>query len=118
LPAVLGHVQGGKLKALATTAAQRLPIMPDLPTVAESGLPGFEASTWGAIIGPAGLPAPVAQKIATDAAAQLQQESVKERLAALGATPVGSTPEQAQSFVRAELVKWQEVVTQAGIEKQ
>jgi tripartite-type tricarboxylate transporter receptor subunit TctC len=118
LPAVLGHIQGGKLKALATTAAQRLPILPDLPTVAESGFPGFEASTWGAIIGPAGLPGPVAQKIATDAAAQLKEESVKERMAALGATPVGSTPEEAQNFVRAELAKWQQVVTQAGIQKQ
>lgn len=118
LPAVIGHVQTRKLKALATTAAQRLPLLPNLPTVAESGFPGFEASTWGAIIAPAGLPAPIASKIATDAAAQLQVASVKERLEALGATPVGSTPEQAQSFVRDEVTKWQAVVTQAGIEKQ
>ncbi|MDB5368996.1 MAG: hypothetical protein JWP20_554 [Roseomonas sp.] len=118
LPAVLGHVQSGKLKALATTAAERLPILPDLPTVAESGMPGFEASTWGAIIGPAGLPPAVVAKIAADAVAQLKTESIKERLAALGATPVGSTPEAAQDFVRAEVVKWQAVVTQAGIQKQ
>ncbi|MCI0753094.1 tripartite tricarboxylate transporter substrate binding protein [Teichococcus vastitatis] len=118
LPAVIGHVQAGKLKALGTTAAQRIAVLPDLPTVAESGLPGFEASTWGAIIGPAGLPGPVASKIATDAVAQLQEASVKERFAALGATPVGSTPEQAQAFVRAELDKWQKVVTAAKIEKQ
>lgn len=118
LPAVLGHVQGGKLKAIATTAARRVPALPDLPTVAESGLPGFEASTWGAIIAPAGLPGPIAAKIATDAAAQLKVDSVRERFTTLGATPVGSTPEQAQAFVRAELAKWQEVVTQAGIEKQ
>ena len=118
LPAVLGHVQSGKLKALATTAAQRLPILPELPTVAEGGLPGFEAATWGAIIGPAGLPAPIAAKISADAVAQLQQDSIKERMAALGATPVGTTPEEAQAFVRAEVAKWQAVVTQAGIEKQ
>jgi tripartite-type tricarboxylate transporter receptor subunit TctC len=118
LPAVLGHVQSGKLKALATTAAQRLPMLPELPTVAESGLPDFEAATWGAIIGPAGLPAPVAAKISTDAVAQLQEGSIKERMAALGATPVGTTPEAAQDFVRAEVAKWQAVVTQAGIEKQ
>ncbi|KAA2214929.1 tripartite tricarboxylate transporter substrate binding protein [Teichococcus oryzae] len=118
LPAVVGHVQAGKLKALGTTAAQRLPMLPDLPTVAESGLPGFEAATWGAIIAPAGLPAPIANKIATDAVAQLQESSIKERFAALGATPVGSTPEQAQAFVRAELEKWQKVVTAAKIEKQ
>ncbi|WBV44951.1 tripartite tricarboxylate transporter substrate binding protein [Pseudoroseomonas cervicalis] len=118
LPAVLGHVQTGKLRAIATTAAQRLPLLPELPTVAEGGFAGFEASTWGAIIGPAGLPGPVAAKIAADAAAQLQQASVRERMAALGATPVGSGPEAAQSFVRAEVEKWQAVVTQAGIEKQ
>ncbi|MBO1079226.1 tripartite tricarboxylate transporter substrate binding protein [Roseomonas haemaphysalidis] len=118
LPAVLGHVQSGKLKALATTAAQRLPILPELPTVAEAGLPGFEAATWGAVIGPAGLPAPIAARISTDAVAQLKQPSVLERMAALGATPVGTTPEAAQDFVRAEVAKWQAVVTQAGIEKQ
>ena len=118
LPAVLGHVQSGKLKALATTAAQRLPILPELPTVAEGGLPEFEAATWGAIIGPAGLPGPIAAKISADAVAQLQQDSIKERMAALGATPVGTTPEAAQAFVRAEVAKWQAVVTQAGIEKQ
>jgi tripartite-type tricarboxylate transporter receptor subunit TctC len=118
LAAVIGHVQSGKLKALATTAAQRLPILPDLPTVAESGFPGFEASTWGAIIGPAGLPAPIVTKIATDAAAQLKVASIQERMAALGATPVGSNPEESQAFVRAEVAKWQAVVTQAGIEKQ
>jgi tripartite-type tricarboxylate transporter receptor subunit TctC len=115
---VIGHVQSGKLKALATTAAQRLPILPDLPTVAESGFPGFEASTWGAIIGPAGLPGSVVTKIATDSIAQLQVPSIQERMAALGATPVGSKPEDAQAFVRAEVAKWQAVVTQAGIEKQ
>ncbi|MDQ1077800.1 tripartite tricarboxylate transporter substrate binding protein [Pseudoroseomonas cervicalis] len=118
LPAVLGHVQTGKLRAIATTAAQRLPMFPDLPTVAEGGFDGFEASTWGAIIGPAGLPGPVAAKIATDAAAQLRQASVQERMAALGATPVGTGPEAAQGFVRAEVEKWQAVVTQAGIQKQ
>jgi tripartite-type tricarboxylate transporter receptor subunit TctC len=118
LAAVIGHVQSGKLKALATTAAQRLPILPDLPTVAESGFPDFEASTWGAIIGPAGLPGPVVTKIATDSIAQLQVPSIQERMAALGATPVGSKPEDAQTFVRAEVAKWQAVVTQAGIEKQ
>lgn len=118
LPAVVGHVQAGKLKALGTTAAQRLPMLPDLPTLAESGMPGFEASTWGAIIGPAWMPAPVVAKIAADASAQLGEASVKERFAALGATPVGSKPEAAQEFVRAELDKWQKVVTAAKIEKQ
>lgn len=118
LPAVLGHVQGGKLKALAVTAAARVPVLPDVPTVAESGFAGFEASTWGAILGPAGLPGPIAQKIAADANAQLAVPSVRERLETLGATPVGLGPEAAQNFVRAEVAKWGEVVTKAGIEKQ
>jgi tripartite-type tricarboxylate transporter receptor subunit TctC len=118
LPAVLNHVQAGKLKALATTAAQRLPVLPDLPTIAESGFPDFEASSWGAVIGPAGLPAPIAAKIAADCIAQLQVPSVRERMALLGATIVGMGPEASQEFVRAEVVKWQAVVTQAGIAKQ
>ncbi|MBE9604624.1 tripartite tricarboxylate transporter substrate binding protein [Acetobacteraceae bacterium H6797] len=118
LPAVLGHVQGGKLKAIAVTAAQRVPALPNVPTVAESGFPGFEAGSWGAILAPAGISGEVAAKISADAVAQLKVPSVKERFETLGATPVGSTPEQAQSFVRAEVAKWGDVVAKAGIEKQ
>ena len=118
LPSVLGHVQAGKLKVLATTSAQRLPNLPDVPTVAESGFPGFEAATWGALIGPARIPAPVARRIAADAAAQLQVPAVRERFGTLGATIVGSGPEEAQRFVAAEVAKWSEVAKTAGIEKQ
>ncbi|WP_235034942.1 tripartite tricarboxylate transporter substrate binding protein [Roseomonas sp. 18066] len=118
LPAVLGHVQGGKLKAIAITSAERSAVLPNLPTIAESGLPGFEAATWGAIIGPARLPPAIATKISTDANAQLQVPAMRERLVSLGATPVGTTPETAQTFVRDEVAKWQAVVTQAGIQKQ
>ena len=75
LPAVLGHVQAGKLKALAVTAAQRVPVLPQVPTVAEGGFPGFEASTWGALIGPAGIPAPLAERIAADTAATAENAS-------------------------------------------
>ncbi|WP_043360129.1 tripartite tricarboxylate transporter substrate binding protein [Belnapia sp. F-4-1] len=118
LPAVLGHVQGGKLKALAVTAARRVEVLPAVPTVAESGYPGYEAATWGALIGPAGIPAPVVQAIADGTLGTLRIPSVRERLMGLGAEVVGSTPEEAQRFVAAEVAKWSEVAAKAGIERQ
>ncbi len=118
LPAVLGHVQGGKLKALAVTAARRVEVLPAVPTVAESGFPGYEAATWGALIGPAGIPGPVAQRIAEGTVAALRIPAVRERLTGLGAEVVGSSPEEAQAFVAAEVAKWSEVAAKAGIERQ
>ena len=116
--ALRGQISAGKVKPLAVTGAKRLPELPDVPTVAESGFPGFEAATWGALIGPARIPAPVARRIAADAAAQLQVPAVRERFGTLGATIVGSGPEEAQRFVAAEVAKWSEVAKTAGIEKQ
>ncbi|MCK8787919.1 tripartite tricarboxylate transporter substrate binding protein [Roseomonas sp. NAR14] len=118
LPSVLGHVQGGKLKALAVTSAQRVAPLPDVPTMAEAGFPGFEAATWGALIAPAGLPVPVAARIAADTAAQLREPAVRERFAGFGATVVGNGPGEAQEFVAAEVAKWSEVASRAGIERQ
>jgi tripartite-type tricarboxylate transporter receptor subunit TctC len=118
LPAVLGHVQGGKLKALAVTAARRVAVLPEVPTVAESGFPDYEAATWGALIGPSGIPAPVVRTIADGTATALRIPSVRERLMGLGAEVVGSTPEEAQAFVTAEVTKWSEVAAKAGIERQ
>ena len=118
LPAVLGHVQGGKLKALAVTAARRVEVLPAVPTVAESGFPGYEAATWGALIGPSGIPGPVVQRIADGTIAALRIPAVRERLTGLGAEVVGSSPEEAQAFVAAEVAKWSEVAAKAGIERQ
>ena len=118
LPAVLGHVQSGKLKALAVTSAARLPMLPNVPTVAESGMPGFEAATWGALIGPAGLPAAVVAKIAADTAEILRTPAMAGRMDALGAQVVASGPAETERFIAAEMAKWSEVAAGAGIEKQ
>ncbi|MFC0406793.1 tripartite tricarboxylate transporter substrate binding protein [Roseomonas elaeocarpi] len=118
LPAVLGHVQSGKLKALAVTSPARLPTLPSVPTMIESGFDGFEASTWGAILGPKGMPAPVVDKIAADTRAVFADDAMHARLDALGATAVCNPPTEATAFVRSEISKWSAVAKQAGIERQ
>jgi tripartite-type tricarboxylate transporter receptor subunit TctC len=118
LPSVLGHVQSGKLKALAVTSPSRVASLPDVPTMIESGFPGFEAATWGALIGPAGIPPAIATKISTEVNTVLRTPEMRERFAGLGAEVVASSPEEAQAFVRAEIAKWSEVAQRAGIEKQ
>ena len=118
LPAVLGHVQSGKLKALAVTSAERLAVLPDVPTVAESGMSGFEAATWGALIGPAGMPSSVISKIAADVAEALRNPAMAERMTAMGAQVVASGPAEAGRFIAAEVAKWSEVAAGAGIERQ
>ncbi len=115
VPAVLPHIQAGKLKALATTGARRAPQLPDVPTIAEAGMPGFEASTWGMVIAPAGLPEPVLAKLAADCAAALKRPEVLARHQALGAEVVTSTPAAIRAFVAAEMAKWGDAARKAGI---
>ena len=118
LPATLGHIQAGKLKALATPSPARLPQLPDVPTMGELGFPDFIASTWGVMLAPAGLPAATATRISADVAEVLKQPAVKDRFAAMGAEVIGGTPEEAQRFVAAEVRKWTDVAASARIEKQ
>ena len=118
VPAVLPHIQGGKLKALATTGAQRAPQLPDVPTLAEAAMPGFEASTWGMVIAPAGLPEAVQAKLAADCASALRQPLVVERHRSLGAEVVTSTPAELRHMVQAEMDKWGEAARRAGIQLQ
>ncbi len=118
VPAALPHIQSGSLKALATTGAQRAPQLPDTPTIGESFLPGFEASTWGMVIAPANLPAPVLQKLNADCVAALRQPAVMERHRTLGAEVKTSTPEEIRAFCQAEMEKWGEAARKAGIEPQ
>jgi len=118
LPAVLGYIRDGKLKALGTGSAKRTPVLPDLPTISEAGLPGYEATSWGVFFGPSGIPEPVLQQINTDMVAALQEPSVKEKMAALGAEIVGSDVATAQAFMKSEVAKWSEVAAKIGLEKQ
>jgi tripartite-type tricarboxylate transporter receptor subunit TctC len=118
VPAVLPHVQAGRLKALATTGAHRAPQLPDVPTIAESAMPDFEASTWGMVIAPAGLPEPLLAKLATDCAAAVMKPEVVERHRTLGAEVVTANPAELRRFVQAEMEKWGEAARKAGIQPQ
>jgi tripartite-type tricarboxylate transporter receptor subunit TctC len=118
VPAALPHIQSGALKALATTGAQRAPQLPDVPTIGEGFMPGFEASTWGMVMGPARMPAPVVARINAAVAEALKVPTVIDRHRTLGAEVVSSTSEEITRFVAAELEKWGAAATAAGIEKQ
>jgi tripartite-type tricarboxylate transporter receptor subunit TctC len=108
-------VRAGKLRALAVTSAKRSAGMPDLPTVAESGFPGFDASSWFGLVAPAGLPPEVAARIAGEVARVLKTPEMRDRFIQQGADPVGSTPEEFGQYMRAETAKWAKVVKALGV---
>ncbi|RVT95878.1 tripartite tricarboxylate transporter substrate binding protein [Rhodovarius crocodyli] len=118
VPAALPHIQSGALKAMATTGAARSPQLPDVPTMAEALLPGFEASTWGMVMGPGNMNEDLASAQSRDVAAALRMPAVVERHRVLGAEIVSSTPAETRDFVRAEMTKWGETARRAGIEPQ
>jgi tripartite-type tricarboxylate transporter receptor subunit TctC len=109
------HVQSGRLKALAVTTTKRLASAPSLPTIAESGMPGFEAVSWGGVMAPAGTPRAVVDKLHAEITAILKQPDVKERFAAVGAEIVSSTPEEFQRYISAETSKWARIAQTAGV---
>ncbi len=115
MAAVTPHVKGGRVFAVAQTRPARSATYPDLPTVAESGYPGFDATTWYGVIGPAKMPADVVARISRDINAAMAMPDVKERLAGVGAEDGGGTPQQFADFMRAERVKWARVVKEANV---
>lgn len=116
LAATSAQIKGGKLRALAVTTPKRLPAFPDVPTVAEAGLPGYETSTWGGLLAPAGTPKATVAKLAAETTRILALPDVRERMLAAGVEPVGGTPEQYAAFIGSEMVKWGKVAKAAGIE--
>jgi tripartite-type tricarboxylate transporter receptor subunit TctC len=106
LASSLPYIQGGKLRAIAVTGKTRSPVLPQLPTVAESGLPGYEVYEWNAVFAPAATPAPVVERLAKELAAVLAEPDVRSRLEGMGAEVVGSNPADLDAFRRAELTKW------------
>jgi tripartite-type tricarboxylate transporter receptor subunit TctC len=103
------------LRALGITTATRAPLLPDIPTVAETGLPGYEAVSWFGFMAPAGTPKEVITRLHKEIAAILNQPEIKERFARDGAEVVAGSPEEFAAYVRAEAVKWAKVVKAAGI---
>lgn len=115
LPSGLPHWKSGRVRALGVTSTSRSPAAPELPTLAESGLPGFEATTWQGLAVPAKTPAAIVHRLKVEADRALRATPVHEKLAALGADAVGSTPEQFATYIRSETVKWGRLVERIGL---
>ena len=115
LPSSMPHVNGGKLKALGITADTRSPLLPKVPTIAESGLPGYLAITWNGILAPAATPKEIVQRLNAAIGQVVRSADIRERLAAIATEPVTNSPEQFQAFIRAETSKWADVVKRTGI---
>jgi tripartite-type tricarboxylate transporter receptor subunit TctC len=113
---VLPHVKAGKLRPLAVTSARRSEVLPDVPTIAEAGVPGYESVQWYGVLAPAGTPRDIIQRLHAEIVRALRAGDVRERLAADGAEPVGNSPEEFAAFIRAEIVKWAAVAKAAGIQ--
>ncbi len=115
VPAVLQHVKAGKLRALGLTGAKRSPSTPDVPTIAEAGVSRYEAATWHGMLVPARTPAAIVKKLNGEVLRMLNDAEVRIRIAREGLEPLGSTPEQFDAHLRAEIPKWAQVIRRAGI---
>ena len=118
ISAVLSNINDGKLRAIAVTSAKRSSSLPDVPTIAESGVPGFEFTLWFGLWGPAGVPANIVDKISKDVNRALSDPGVRERLAKLGNDPMDMTPAQFSQFVHQEVEDYARVIKAAGIKPQ
>ena len=108
-------VRQGQVRALGVTSPQRLPTFPDIPTIAESGKPGFQASTWSALVAPAGTPAAIVERINAETRAFVRTAAQQERLIAQGSVPLDLSPQGFTDFLRAEMDAWREVIRTANI---
>ncbi len=115
LATVAPHIRAGKLRPIAVANGQRSAAFPDVPTIAEAGVPGYEASAWYGLFAPAGTPPGVIAKLNAEIVGALNDPALRQRLETLGAEPAGSSPEELARFVRAEYDKWGRVVREAGI---
>ena len=111
----LPQVKSAKVRALAVTGAKRSNAAPELPTMDEAGVKGYESSTWYGIVAPVGTPAPVVQRLNAEVVAILRQPETNERLSREGAEPVGNTPQEFGAFIRSEIAKWAKVIKAAGV---
>jgi len=115
LPPAMPHIKSGNVKALAVTTAQRSPLVPDVPTLAESGMPGFETVAWFGLFAPTGTPKAVVDKMQAEVARIVREPDIRERIAALGGEPVGNKPEEFAAIVSGDVAKWKKVVKDANV---
>jgi len=112
---VVPHIKSGRLKVLGTSGTRRSAVLPDVPTIAESGVPGYEAHNWWGLLAPAGTPAPVIEKLHRDLTSVLSSRETEKRFETEGAEVVRMTPAEFGGFISAELVKWSRVAREVGI---
>lgn len=115
LPSALQHIKAGKLIAYAVTSPQRLPMLPDVPTVSEAGLTGYDSTGWFGVVAPAGTPAPVIARLNAEITAALNDEQIKTNMRNLGVEPAPGTAAEFEAYIKAETVKWGKVIKTAGI---
>jgi tripartite-type tricarboxylate transporter receptor subunit TctC len=114
LASMLPHVRAGRVRALGVTSLRRSPAIPELPTISEAGIPGFEVTTWSGVVVPAGVSRTIIERLNAEINKALVSPSAKERLAGSGYDLVGGTPEQFTELVKKEIAKWAEVVKRTG----
>lgn len=118
VPASLGHVKAGRVKALGLTSVKRSAVLPEVPTIAESGVPGYEAKNWYGILAPAGVPKPIVAKLNGQINEILRAPDLVEAIAKQGAEVEGGTPEEFRKYLQSEIAKWSKVIKDAGVEVQ
>jgi len=115
MPGTMPYVRSGKLRALAVTSSTRSPLAPALPTMSEAGVPGYEVIGWTGVLVPKGTPAEIVTRLHAELARILRTPEMRERMAALGAEPVGNTPEEFGAFIRAEMAQWGRIIKEKGV---
>lgn len=115
IPVVIGHIKAGKLRAIAVTSEKRTPLMPEVPTVNESGLKGFELSTWWGLVAPARVHKEIIARLHAETVKALEQPEVRSRIAANGADPVGNSPEEFGAFIASERAKYARIIKEANV---
>lgn len=118
MPPYLPNVKAGKIRALAVSTAKRSSAVPDLPTIADAGVPGYDSGAWFGLLAPAGTPKAIVNQLSAETARILKQPEVNKRISELGAEPVGSTPEQFTALIKSEITKWAKVIKDANVELQ
>jgi tripartite-type tricarboxylate transporter receptor subunit TctC len=115
MPAAMPHVQGGRVHGLAITGAKRSSLLPGMPTLAESGIRGFEINPWFGVLGPAGLPVSVVRKLNADLVSAVRNDDMKQRLVSQGAEAIGSSPDEFAAVIKQELKQWTRITEQIGL---
>jgi tripartite-type tricarboxylate transporter receptor subunit TctC len=118
VPSILTHILAGKARPLAVTSEKRVPPLPEVPTVSESGIPGYVVTSWYGLCAPAGTPAPVLDKLHADLTRTLQASDVRQRLIEMVIEPAPTSRDEFTAFVRSELERWEKVVRDAGVPRQ